>query len=243
MNDMSFGIGHNSAPIIPAEIVTKVSDFTDAAGAWLDLKEIDSQERSEKATDFVAGARAVFKEVDEARKTAKKPHDDAAQDVQDAFKPLLDKIGKAGEVVKALQAAWLKKEKAREYAEQRAREAAARAEKAAADRALAEAQARNDVSGMVDAEAAQKAAAKDVKAASKPVKAQASSATGGGRTMSLRTTYRCQVENRGPALAAYRDHPEVIALIERLATADVRAQRGEKIAPTGFKLITEETAA
>lgn len=67
MNDMSFGIGHNSAPIIPAEIITKVSDFTDVAGAWLDLKEIDNQERSQKATDFVAGARAVFKEVDEAR--------------------------------------------------------------------------------------------------------------------------------------------------------------------------------
>lgn len=243
MNDMSPGIGHNSAPIIPDAIFDKVRDFTDAAGAWLDLKEIDSQERSEKATDFVAGARSVFKEVDEARKAAKKPHDDAAQAVQDAFKPLLDKIGKAGEVVKALQADWLKREKAREEAERREREAAARAAEEAAARDLAEAQARNDVSGMVDAEAAHKAAAKDAKAAAKPVKAQAGSATGGARTMSLRTTYRCEVESRGPALATYRDHPEVIALIERLATAEVRSQRGEKVAPNGFKLITEETAA
>ena len=243
MTTETAGIGHNQPPMIPEDVTAKVKDFTDAAGAWLDIKEIDTQERSEKATDFVSGARKLYKAVDEARKTAKKPHDDAAQAVQDAFLPLLKKIDKSVDAVKKLQGAWLLKENQRVEAERREREAKAKAEKEAADKALAEAQARNDVSGMVDAEEAQKAAAKEEKQAGRAVKTQANSATGGGRTMSLRTNYSCVVENRGPALATYRDHPEVIALIERLATADVRAQQGEKTAPNGFRLIETKVSA
>lgn len=244
MNEMNqAGIGHNSAPIVPDEITSKVQDFSDAAGAWLDLGEIDSIERSQKATDFVAGARKVFKEVDEARKAAKKPHDDAAKAVQDAFLPLLKTVERAADAVKKMQAEFLKRQRDREEAEQREAQAKAQRDREEAERLAAEAAARNDIAGQVAAEEAQKAAAEVEKAASRQVKVGAASATGGGRKMALRTSWRCEVENRGPALAQYRDHPEVIALIERLATAEVRAQQGEKVAPNGFKLIKEETAS
>lgn len=239
------GIGHNMppGPALPPDLDAKIRDFLDAGGAWLDLKAIETKEQSQKATDFVSGARSVFKKIDDERKAQKKPHDDAAKAVQEFFSPLLKKIELVGEKVKALQAAFLQKERAREEAERRERERKAREEAEAAEAARAAAEARNDVSGMVDAEEAKKAAEKAAKAASGPAKAAAGSATGAGRSMSLRKVYSCTVENRGPALSHFRDHPEVIALIERLATAEVRGQEGEKKAPPGFRLNVEEKAA
>jgi len=247
MNDMSpiAGIGHNMAPapIIPDTIRAKVQDFTDGAGAWLDLKELTSNEQAEKATDFVNGARAVWKAVDEARKAAKKPHDDAGKAVQEAFKPLLTKLELAAKKVGELQTAWLRAERDRAEALRRQQEAEAdRAAEEAARRAR-EAEARNDIDGMVEAEAAALRAEKDAKAASKPVAAWAGSATGAGRTVSLRTTWFAEVVNINHAFVAYRDRPEVRELLERLATADVRAQQGEKIAPQGFTLRKQEKAA
>lgn len=238
-------IGHNGppGPTLPQELDAKLRDFLDAGGAWLDLEAIETKEQSQKATDFVTGARGVFKAIDEERKAQKKPHDDAAKSVQEFFAPLLKKIEIAADKVKALQAGFLKRERDREEAERREQERKAREEAAAAEAARAAAEARNDVSGMVDAEEAAKAAEKAAKAASATVKTTAASATGAGRSMALRKVYSCSVENRGPALSYFRDHPEVIALIERLATAEVRGQQGEKTAPPGFRLNVEEKAA
>ena len=87
--------GNNPPPYDPeklAECQKKVTDFTDAAGAWLDLKKIDTADQAEKVTDFVTGARKVWKEIDETRKAAKQIHDEAGKAVQAAFTPLLDKI-------------------------------------------------------------------------------------------------------------------------------------------------------
>lgn len=247
MNDMSpmAGIGHNipPGPIIPDTIRAKVQDFTDGAGAWLDLKAITSTEQAEKATDFVNGASAVWKAVDEARKAAKKPHDDAGKAVQEAFKPLLTKLELAAKKVGELQTAWLRAERDREEALRREQEAKAQRDAEEAARRAREAEARNDIDGMVEAEAAALRAEKDAKTASKPVAARAGSATGAGRTVSLRTTWFAEVVNINHAFVAYRDRPEVRELLERLATADVRAQQGEKTAPQGFTLRKQEKAA
>lgn len=246
MNDMTIaGMGHNHppGPHIPEALLGKVQDHTDAAGAWLDMREITSDEMSEKATDFMSGARGVWSELEAERKAQKKPYDDAGKAVQDLFTPLQAKVKTAGEKVGAMQTRWLKVKRDREEAARIQREAEARAAQQEADRLAREAEARNDISGMIDAEAAVREAAKEVKAAATPVKAQAGSATGAGRTVSLRTYWFADVENINHAFVAFRDHPEVRELLERLATAAVRAQQGEKVAPQGFKLRKEEKAA
>jgi hypothetical protein len=245
MNDMTIaGIGHNATgPYIPEALKAKLEDFTDAAGAWLDKKEIDSPEQAEKCTDFLSGAKALLKDFDAERKSQKKPHDDAGKAVQELFKTPMYTLDTMISSVGRLHTAFLKAERDRAEAKRRAElEAAAKAQAEAAERRR-RAEVNNDVAGMVAADEQRQAAEDAAKEAAKPVKAQAGSATGGARTMALRTTWRCEVENRGPALAHFRDHPEVIALIERLATAEVRAQKGEKAAPKGFKLIKEEKSA
>lgn len=246
MNDMTAiaGLGHNQppGPFLPENLAAKIADFSDAAGAWLDLKAFANEEQSQKAADFIKGGKEVEKLVDAERKTQKQPHDVAAKAVQDFFAPKISTIKIAHERVSMMQTKWLQSERERKERERKEQEAAARAAEAEIERQRLAAEARNDVAGMAEAEVAAKAAAKEVKAAAKPIAARATSATGAGRSMGLRTYWFAEVQNINHAFVAYRDNPEVRQLLERLATADVRAQQGEKVAPQGFTIRKEEKA-
>ncbi|MGP9790662.1 hypothetical protein [Roseinatronobacter sp. NSM] len=228
-----------------AELSAHVAVFCDAAGKWLDIKQVQSAEQSERLTDFVTGARGLFKRVDEARKEAKKPWDDLGQMVQDAYTPLTAKLDKLGKSMKAMQADWLARENARIAKERAEAEAKARAEREAAQKAAQEAAARNDISGQVEAEEALKAAQKAEKQAAKPVKAQAGSATGGGRKMSLRTTKHARVTNKRACFMYFQNDPAVDELLERLATAAVRSGNITEAnkALAGVDIYTKEGAA
>lgn len=240
-------IGANNPPPFDAEahgaLAQRVNDFILAAGDWMDLGEIETEEQSQKLTDFVAGARKTFSAVEDARKAAKKPHDDAGAAVQAAFAPLAEKIKRAADRAKLMQSRYLAKKQAEEAERKRRELAEAEERRKDAELAAAQAATRNDIDGEVEAEAALKAAQKDIKAASRATKTTAQSATGGGRTMSLRTIYSAQIENINHAFVTYRDHPEVAELLIRLANAEIRSQAGEKAAPKGFTLKEEKKAA
>ena len=232
-------------PAQHAELAAHVQVFCDAAGKWLDIKTVQSAEQAERLTDFVTGARDLYKRVEDARKADKKPWDDLGKQVQGAYTPLAAKVERIAKSMKAMQADWLRREDARIAEEKRQAEAAARAEREAAERAAAEAAARNDISGQVEAEEALKAAEKAEKAAAKPAKAQVGSATGAGRKMSLRETKHAKVINRRACFAYFQSHPEVEELLTRLATAAVRkgdiTKKTAKLA--GIDIYEKETAA
>jgi len=228
-----------------AELSAHVAVFCDAAGKWLDIKIVESAEQAERLTDFVTGARGLFKRVEDARKDEKKRWDDLGAEVQTAFTPLTTKLVKIAESMKKMQGVWLIRESTRLAAEKAEVERKAREVREAAERAAAEAEARNDISGQVEAEAALVAAAKAEKLASKPVKAQVGSATGGGRKMSLRKLRTAQIDNLNLAFAYFRNHAEVREVLNRLANQAVRAgDLDEKNAPTfGMSIIETESAA
>lgn len=202
----------------------RVSDFCDAAGAWADLKQIDSEIQSARLTDFVTGARGLTKQVEETRKAQKQPHIDAGTAVDSAFNKLKEKLERVTDTMKVMQADWLKRENARIAAEKAEAARVAKEKLDAAEKAAAEAAARNDFSGAVDAEAALKEAAKEVKAAEKPASAKAGSATGAGKAMSLRDVIEVEVESLGKSLMHYRDAPEILEVVRTLATREARAK-------------------
>jgi hypothetical protein len=210
-------------PAQHAELAAHVQVFCDAAGRWLDIKTVKSAEQSERLTDFVTGARTLYTRVETARKAAKKPWDDLGQQVQDAFAPLGAKLDKLGKSMKAMQADWLKREADRMAEEKRQAAIKASEARAEAERLAAIAAQNNDISGQVEAEAALKAAEKAEKQAAKPVKAQAGSATGGGRTMALRETKHVRVNNQKLALAYFAEAPELADLLVTLGTRAARA--------------------
>lgn len=247
LNERAVMGGNNLPP--PAYDITvwerhraKALEFADAAGAWLDLKVIETAEQSAKLTDFVDGARKVSKIIDDARKDEKKPHDAAGKKVQDAYLPILKIVADSVEKVSVLQTDWLRRENARLQAIRIENERIAAEEKERAERELEAAKERNDIAGVVEAESNLKAAAKDVKRAAKPVKVSASSATGGGRGMSMRKQYSCELVDKRLAFARFGDHPNVQQALIAAANEEVRAMSGEKSAPAGFALKITEVA-
>lgn len=232
-------------PAKHAELAAHVDVFCDAAGKWLDIKTVQSAEQSERLTDFITGARTLHKRVEDARKLAKKPWDDLGQQVQDAFAPMVAKLDKLGKSMKAMQADYLKRESDRLAEEKRQAAIKAAEARAEAERLAAIAAQNNDISGQVEAEALLKAADKAVKQAAKPVKAQAGSATGAGRVMSLRKSKHVRIDNVKLAFAYFANAPEVAELLEQLATRAARAGTlTEADAKTfGMEIYEKESAA
>jgi hypothetical protein len=239
--------GHNNPPpydpVQLEEAAAKTAEFLDAGDAWLDLKEIASAEQAEKLTDFVGGARKVYKAVDELRKRAKAPHDAAAKAVQDAFTPLLDRLEAAVKKVKPLQTAWLLK--LEEIDRQRRAEAAAEARRKAeeAERLASQAQSRNDIAGEVRAAELQKEADKLQKLANRTDGPKAASATGGGRTMALRDQRSAEITNINLLFVHFREAPEVRDVLQRLANAEIRSSQWDGKDLPGTTTKTEKVAA
>lgn len=245
MPDAAPMMGHNAGVVDPellADFREKVNAFAKEAKEIAKVDAITEDEAG-RLTDFISGARDLYKEIDEKRIEMKRPHDERAAAVQAAFKPLLDLVEKAGKTAKQLQASYLARLK-------REAEERARAEREAAERAAREeaqrAAAAEEAGDMIAAEEARLAAAEAEKAAekaAKPVKAAVKSASGAGRTVSLRTIRYARIVSINQALLHYRDHPETIALVERLANAEIRAAKGEPITIPGIAIETREEAA
>lgn len=241
MNDMNprAVMGANYPPPYDPEVlkqaVDKASGLADVAGAWLDLSEIGSAEESQMLTDFITGARAVEKEIEAARVAAKKPHDEAAKAVQEAFKRPLSIVEKVLDKAKKLQGGWLIKERQRAEAEKRrlAEEAARLAREAEAE--AARAARANDVVGEAEAEEKAREAAKVAKEAERAAKVKADSYTGAGRAMSLRKVKTAEITNPRAVCNYFIEDPALLELLHRLATAAIR--RGQTVPGTNVKEI------
>lgn len=228
LDETTAGIGHNGGPAFDPEEVARLDaagqEFLEAAAQWLENGDLETEEDAKLLNDFMAGVKARAKIAEDARVKAKKPHDDAGKAVQAAFKPVIEKMEKANSKVQPLLTEWLKKEQAKKDAETERLRAEAHAAQEEANRKAEAAAARNDISGEVDAEAAQKEAAKKAKDAERFAKKSANvgSATGGGRTASLRTVIEVEVTNARVLFMRYQDRPEVMECLRSLAAREAR---------------------
>ena len=209
--------------VVHAAFGLRVDAFMEACGKWADIKEIGSAEQSERLTDFITGARQLWQKVEDQRKADKKPHDDRAAEVQAAFIGLLNKLDAASKKLKPMQAAWLAKEQARIDAEKAEAKRIADEKAQAARQLAAQAAARNDVSGEVEAAAMLKEASKEQKSAGREVRAKAGSASGGGRAMSMREVRTAEIHSRNSVYMHFREHPQVVDLLQRLANEAIRS--------------------
>src|SRR6187551_2387581 len=116
-------IGHNNPPPFEA-FSLDVDDLFATAKDFLDGQPIETEGQAESVAAILDHARKTWKAADEQRKVEKRPHDDAAQAVQDQWNPLLARVKKVETVAKAASGAWLVKLDN----EQRAAAAAAQAE-------------------------------------------------------------------------------------------------------------------
>lgn len=216
-------------------------EILEDAQAWRDLAEIDTEDRAIRAGDLVRKITAHEKAIEVARVAEKEPHLAAGKAVDARYKPLATAAAAAKEAVNKLLSGWLKR-KAEENraAEERARQIAAEA----AAKAAAAAQEARTIADQIEAEQASIAAAElSLRAEKIAAKKVAIGSQADGRAISLRRAPAKAriVDPKAAETWAWNAHrAEMLAEIERLASADARA--GAESIP-GCEIYREERVA
>lgn len=222
--------GGNSPPPFDPDVVEALNDegakFLDAAAVWIENGDLDSEDDAQRLNDFITGIKKRKSATETARKGAKKPHDDAGKLVQAAFLPIAKKMDLALSKVAPLLTKWMNKKRDEEQAEIERKRKEAEFAQQEADRKAAAAAARNDISGEIDAQAEREEADKQAKDAERAAKkgTQVSSATGGGRTASLRTYVEVSMVNPRVAFMRYNGHPALDDCLTKLAQVEARSK-------------------
>jgi len=234
-------IGANNPPPFEA-IKVHVADLETEARNWADGTAIANQAQADAVAKLIDDFRAAAKAADEARKEEASPFDIGKAAVQEKYAPLVadtkamrGSIPRCLEALKATLTPWLQRlERERLEAERKAREEADRQAREAAEAMRASAA---NIEAREAAEALVKAAEDSTRSADRLAKAKAH-ATGDGRAIGLRKSYRAVMTDRRAALAHYAilRPDDIMACLQRLADLDVRD--GRRYVP-GFDVIEE----
>jgi hypothetical protein len=191
-----------NAPADPATLFREeIDDLLLEARNYLDGEPIANEQQAEAVSSLLNRLRRVAKDADEARKTEKKPHDDAAKAVQAKWTPIIDKAALASSTAKQALAPWLRQVEEKQRAEAEA--ARVEAERLARIAAEAHSTASGNLQANEDAERLLKAAEAARKDAAKADKAKAH-AKGGERAVGLRSVWTPTLTDACLALKHYR---------------------------------------
>lgn len=216
-----------------------IMSLFDEAKHWLDGNGVNSEADALGVSKLLDMIRKAEKSAEEARKTEKKPFDDAAKEVQEKYKPLLTRASLAADAAKAALKPWLEKLEA----EKRAKSEAARIEADEKARLAQEAIRAADVTDLAARDVAETMLrdAKKAEATATRAENDKAHAKGGARAVTLRTTYRPVMADAREAARHYwvARREETEAFFLGLAEKDVRS--GVRAIP-GFTVIEEKVA-
>lgn len=226
----------NNGPMGAGDFIDPLNELEQNLSTYQDMT-LDA-ESCAKLNDLIKEIDTVRKAADKSRIAIKEPHLTASRKVDADFKPVITKAKDMHNSGKALVTAYLVEQKRiaeeeRRKAEEEAVRKARIAEQLANDALIGE-----DV--QKDAEEAARVA--DIALVNEANSGRAGSFGGSARTMSLRTSYRAEIENATVAAAYFADHPKVQDAIISAANALLRSpDRPNAIA--GMKIIQEQKAA
>lgn len=227
--------GDNSKDLTLSE---QISDYAARALEWLKgIKSVHDQKTADMASNYRAELMRLKKEAEAAHKTEKAPYLEAGREVDNKWKPV---IGEATGAAETLRDALTKFMRAEEERQRKEAEAARKAEeeRIRKERERIEAEQaklmREDPIAALTSDAPE---LPDLPPPVEPVKVQ----VGGqrGRKTGLRTVGKWVVEDYAKALEHVKDHPDVVAAVEKVARAQAKA--GATV--PGMKLIQEKVAA
>lgn len=227
-------IGDNSGSVTPLDLLR---DYLETARAWFKGKAINSQKSLDEAANYAAQITKLKNDADRERDGLVRPHLDAQRDINAKYKPQIEDAEALTKIIKRACDDYMRAEKARLEAEQRAKYAAE--VKAAEDaRRAAEAQRAKQMAD--DPIAALTSAEPELPMPPpppEPVKVQAGGQR--GKKMALRTYTIHEVTDYAAALAWAKDDPKVIEAVTAVCTAAARA--GQTV--PGITTRQEERAA
>lgn len=220
-------IGHNNPPTKAEEHEARIVALYDEAKNWADGQPIASEEQAAKVAELDGMLLQAWKAADADRKAEKKPHDDAAKAVQEAFKPALTRAEVARNALGNLLTAWLRQvEAAKRAAEETARQEA-EAKRAAAEVAFRE-------SNVTDLEAREQAERLLVEA--KDAEKIAAKA-GKDKAKGLRTYYEVELTDTSAfARWLWQHRPEAMRAFLDGAAREFASEAGHTAPPPGLKV-------
>lgn len=230
-------MGHNS--LAASADVEAADRFAAGVDEWI-AKGIGDEVAASRVRDLLAELTRRRNTLDEQRKAEKEPHLQAGKAVDAKYKRPLDIYDACKKRVGDLLAGWLRKEQDRIVAERAAADAEARRLTEEARRAAAESDA--STIAAIEAETAFRKAEEAAKAAQRlsAARPQVESGHGNARRATLRVTRYAKVADFAKAVKTYWAHPDVCAVLERLASADARA--GKASIP-GFEILERSNVA
>lgn len=227
-------IGSNSGDLSLAE---QIRDYAANALAWLRKAGITDSVSKDKAANMRAKLIDLRKTADAERDAKKRPHDEASRAVQAEYKPLIDEADAAAEEIRGALTAYMReedrREKARRDEEHRKAQEAAAAERARIEKERAEKLARDPIAALTDPEP------EFPEAPPPPEEVKIRAGGQRGRATGLRTVTNYVVADYAATLAHVKDHPDVVAAVEKVARAQAKA--GASV--PGVEARTEKVAA
>lgn len=213
-------------PYDPAKLraaETSVAQFIAVSDQWVPV-EIDNEELAGQLGDQIDGLNKLKARVEATRVAQKEPHLTAGKAVDAAFNPLKDKLDKAIGTLKPKLAVFAKKKADEESERKRKEKEIADRQEADAKRMRMDAENSGSIAAQAEADEAEARAAEARKAANRKQSSGIQSASGGGRTMSLR--YRRavdEVKSLNLLYRRYQENPKVRELLVTLAQAEANA--------------------
>jgi hypothetical protein len=227
-------IGHNSGDLSLSEQITS---YAANALAWLKRHAIKDETTKNQAANMRAELLRLKIAADEARVEEKRPHDEAAKAVQAKWAPLVKTAEDAANSLRDALTVFMREEQ-RKLDEERRKAHEEAVKKAEAERKKIEAErAKQLAEDPIAALTSETPELPPIPDAPLPVKVHAGGQR--GRRAGLRTQKRYEITDYAAALAHVKDHPDVIAAVEKVAFAQARA--GASV--PGVKVTEEQVAA
>lgn len=218
--------------MIGSNALAMLTGQADEAVAELSKVEHITGDNCGRVKDLVDNAKKLAKDIEESRKLAKSPHEQAAKAVDLAYAPLRDRLIAAADGVKRMVEAWVLAE--RRKAEAAAAEARRIAEEAAKTAAEVD-------PFLQDEDAATQAAETLALAETRALASrQVVSASGASKASTLRKVRSANVTDSKALVLFYHEHPDVLGAATRLANAAIRAAKGGPVSIPGVEVKEEE---
>lgn len=189
------------------------------------------------ARDLIGLAKKLAKDIDAKRDEEKRPHLEAGRQIDATYKPLVDAANAAPAPLSNALLAYVNEQKrlaaeAAEKARRMAEEEARRAAEMADDPILGE-----------DVQDAAKLAQQKAEVAAASVKTVATvKGSEGFRAAGVRKTLKAAVTDYIALVIHYAEHPDMQALAEKIANANIRSMKGNITIP-GVTVIEVESLA
>lgn len=225
------------------ELMREAEEISEVVNEWSEkISNVENEDQAQQLRDLMAKITGRLAQVEADREAEKRPYLEAGRAVDARYAPLKSLLEACARPVQELLVGWLKLERDRQQADVVAARTEAARLAAVAEAARKAVEAKRTVvstTAAVDAERRAKEAAEAVETALR-AKPQVASASGGVRKAALRTTWYAVCTSVPLAFRTYGHHPDVIEVLERLASASAKTHKGN-VAISGFEIRSKET--